>query len=114
MSNYTISVATTNWYCECCGYGTHFAIHLYEEGKHVWSTSRDDQFGGVLDKEADEDLDLNRWEDFVKGMKKSLEISGHNVLLVENIDRRDPDEEYDWLDDADDDTKVEDYRDDML
>ena len=108
MSNYTLSVTTTNWHCECCGYGTHFSIVLFEEDQRVWSTSRNDQFGDVLDEAVDEEMDLHRWEDFVKGMKKALEIAGHNVLLVENIDRRDPDEEYDWADEE------EDYRDDLL
>ena len=89
MAKYTISVETTNWYCECCGYGTHFSITLYEEGQRVWSTSRDDQFGGVLDEGLDEDMDISTWENFILGMKKALEIAGHNVYLEEKIDDTD-------------------------
>jgi hypothetical protein len=101
MASYTISLKTTNWYCECCGSGTHFAIFLYEEGKYVWSTSRDDQFGGVLDEVMDEDLELYSWEDFIKGMKKALELAGHNVYLEELIDDTDPDDQHAYLDDED-------------
>jgi hypothetical protein len=110
MSKYNIHLNTTNWYCECCGSGTHFAIHLYEEGKRVWSTSRDDQFGGVLDP-SDTDLDLHTWENFISGMTVALELAGHEVVLIENIDKTDPYDQHAWLDD---DTKVEDYRDDLL
>ena len=101
MASYTISLKTTNWYCECCGSGTHFSIFLYEEGKHVWSTSRDDQFGGVLDEVMDEDLELYSWQDFIKGMKKALELAGHNVYLEELIDDKDPEDQHAYLDDAD-------------
>lgn len=98
MASYTISLKTTNWYCECCGSGTHFSISLYEEGKRVWSTSRDDQFGGVLIGETDEDLELYEWEDFIKGMKKALELAGHTVYLENFIDESNPE---DYLDDED-------------
>ena len=114
MASYTISLKTTNWYCECCGSGTHFVIHLYENGQHVWSTSRDDKFGGVLDEVADEDMDIDTWENFIKGMKKALEIAGHDVHLEENIDDSDPYDEDAWLDDVDDDRKEEDFRDAVL
>ena len=107
MSKYTIHLNTTNWYCECCGSGTHFAIHLYEEGKRVWSTSRDDQFGGVLDPD-DEDLDLHTWENFITGMQKALELAGHEVVLVEFIDETDP-----WYDSVEEEEEG-DYRDDLL
>lgn len=89
MASYTISLRTTNWYCECCGSGTHFSISLYENGQYVWSTSRDDQFGGVLNEEEDENMDISTWENFIKGMQKALEIAGHNVYLEENIDDTD-------------------------
>lgn len=89
MAKYTISVETTNWYCECCGYGTHFSITLFEEGQRVWSTSRNDQFGGVLDEVMDEEMGLHTWENFILGMKKALEIAGHNVYLEEKIDDTD-------------------------
>lgn len=111
MSKYTISLRTTNWYCECCGSGTHFSIRLYENGQYVWSTSRDDQFGGVLNEEEDENMDLSTWENFIKGMQKALELAGHEVYLEESIDETDP---HAWLDEVDDDTTVEDYRDDLL
>jgi hypothetical protein len=107
MSKYTIHLNTTNWYCECCGSGTHFVIHLYEEGKRVWSTSRDDQFGGVLDPD-DEDLDLATWENFITGMQKALELAGHEVVLVEFIDETDP-----WYDSVEEEEEG-DYRDDLL
>jgi hypothetical protein len=108
MASYTIALKTTNWYCECCGSGTHFSIKLFEEGQRVWSTSRDDQFGGVLnDIYRDEDLELYSWQDFIKGMKKALEIAGHNVYLEELIDDTDPQDRHAYLDD-------EDYRDDLL
>jgi len=89
MASYTISLKTINWYCECCGSGTHFSITLYEEGQRVWSTSRDDQFGGVLDEGLDEEMGLHTWENFILGMKKALEIAGHNVYLEEKIDDTD-------------------------
>ena len=89
MASYTISLKTFNWYCECCGSGAHFSITLYEEGQRVWSTSRDDQFGGVLDEGLDEEMGLHTWENFILGMKKALEIAGHNVYLEEKIDDTD-------------------------
>ena len=114
MSKYTIRLNTTNWYCECCGSGNHFSIHLYEGEKHVWSTSRDDQFGGVLDEQVDEDMDISTWENFIKGMQKALELAGHEVTLIEHIDQTDPSDGHAWLDDADDDEMEEDYRDVLL
>lgn len=113
MSKYTVSLKTTNWFCECCGSGTHFSIVLFEEGQRVWSTSRDDQFGGMCD-EGDEDMNLSTWEDFIKGMQKALELAGHEVYLETEIDATDPYDQHYWLDDVDDDTTVEDYRDDLL
>jgi hypothetical protein len=101
MASYTISLKTTNWYCECCGSGTHFSIVLFEEGQRVWSTSRDDQFGGVLNEVMDEDMDLHTWENFIKGMQKALELAGHNVYLEELIDATDPDDQHTYLDDED-------------
>jgi hypothetical protein len=114
MSKYTINLETTNWYCECCGSGTHFSIVLFEGGQRVWSTSRDDRFGGVLDEEVDEDMDISTWENFIKGMKKALELAGHEVTLETEIDATDPYDQHDWLDDVDDDEMEEDYRDDLL
>ena len=90
MSNYLIMLNTSNWYCECCGYGTHFTISLYKDGVWQWSTSRDDQFGGVLNEETDENMGINAWEDFIKGMKRGLELAGHTVNLVEHIDQSEP------------------------
>ena len=55
-----------------------------------------------------EEMDLDTWENFIKGMKKALEIAGHEVHLEENIDDTDPYDQDAWLDD------VEDYRDDLL
>ena len=104
MSKYTISLKTTNWHCGCCGYGTHFFITLYEEGQRVWSTSRDDQFGGILrDNYGDEDMDLSTWEDFIKGMQKALELAGHEVYLETEIDQTDPDDQYVYLGEEGDD-----------
>jgi hypothetical protein len=65
----------------------------------------------VLDEVADEEMDIDTWENFIKGMKKALEIAGHDVHLEESIDETDPYDQHAWLDD---DTKVEDYRDDLL
>ena len=114
MSKYTINLKTTNWYCECCGSGTHFSITLYEGDKRVWSTSRDDKFGGVLNEEEDEDMDISTWENFIGGMQKALELAGHEVTLIEHIDKTDPYDGHAWLDDVDDDEMEEDYRDDLL
>lgn len=106
MSKYTINLKTVNWYCECCGSGTHFSIQLDENGKRVWSTSHDDQFGGVCD-EGDEDLGLRTWDGFITGMQKALELAGHEVVLIENIDKTNP-----WYDSVEE--EEEDYRDDLL
>jgi hypothetical protein len=64
----------------------------------------------VLDP-SDTDLDLHTWENFISGMTVALELAGHEVVLIENIDKTDPYDQHAWLDD---DTKVEDYRDDLL
>lgn len=106
MSKYTIHLKTTNWYCECCGSGTHFFVQLDENGKRVWSTSRDDQFGGACNEE-DEDLGLRTWDGFIKGMQKALELAGHEVVLIEHIDETEPWNGYDYDDEGD-------YRDDLL
>jgi hypothetical protein len=68
----------------------------------------------VLDEVADEDMDIDTWENFIKGMKKALEIAGHDVHLEENIDDSDLYDEDAWLDEVDDDRKEEDFRDDLL
>lgn len=98
MAKYTISVETTNWYCECCGYGIHFSIVLFDEVQRIWSTSRNDQFGGILrDNYGDEDMGLRTWDEFVKGMQKALELAGHEVYLETEIDATDPDDlKDDW------------------
>jgi hypothetical protein len=102
MAKYTISLKTTNWSLWDHGYGTHFSITLFEEGQRVWSTSRNDQFGGILrDNYGDEDMDLSTWEDFIKGMKKALELAGHYVYLEELIDDTDPQDQHAYLDDED-------------
>jgi hypothetical protein len=98
MSKYTIRLNTTNWYCECCGSGVAFCITLFDpDGQYLWSTSRDDQFGGTMN-EADEDLDLHTWENFIQGMQKALELAGHEVYLETNIDQTDPYDNHSYLD----------------
>jgi len=102
MAKYTISLKTTNWSLWDHGYGTHFSITLFEEGQRVWSTSKNDQFGGVLrDNYGDEDMDLSAWEDFIKGMQKALELAGHEVYLETEIDQTDPDDQYVYLGEED-------------
>ena len=54
MTDYTIEVNTENWYCGCCGSGTHFDITLFDKDKRLWGTSYNDQFGGTYRDGDDE------------------------------------------------------------
>jgi hypothetical protein len=91
MTDYTIEVNTQNWYCECCGSGTHFDITLFDKDKRLWGTSCNDQFGGTYRDGDDEFIPLSGgYEVVVNSMAAALKALGHTVTLRLNIDETDP------------------------
>lgn len=91
MSDYTIEVNTSNWYCECCGSGTHFDITLFDKDKRLWGTSRNDQFGGTYREGDDEFAHLyGGYEVVVDSMAIALKALGHTVTIRLNLDETDP------------------------
>ena len=91
MTDYTIEVNTQNWYCECCGSGTHFDITLLEGDKRLWGTSRNDQFGGTYRDGDDESIQLyGGYEVVVDSMAAALKALGHTVTIRLNLDETDP------------------------
>ena len=105
LANYEIHLTKENWYCECCGSGAHFWIELYEEGKVIWQTSQNDQFGGAMepDKDDEEVLPIYREEEFIQGMKSALNALRHAVTVVENIDDSTPWDQHEQMDEEDGD-----------
>ena len=95
--SYKIELNTTNWYCECCGSGTHWDVTLYNGDKKLWGTSRNDQFGGTYRNGDDEEVQVRYYEDLIAGLRVALEALGHEVYVEEHIDDEDPyyDEDYD-------------------
>ena len=91
MTDYTIEVNTQNWYCECCGSGTHFDITLLEGEFTLWGTSRNDQFGGTYRDGDDESIQLyGGYEVVVDSMAAALKALGHTVTIRLNLDETDP------------------------
>lgn len=91
MTDYTIEVNTQNWYCECCGSGTHFDITLFDKDKRLWGTSRNDQFGGTYREGDDENAPLcDGYETVVDSMVIALRALGHTVTVRLNLDETDP------------------------
>lgn len=101
MSKYTIRYKTSNWYCECCGTGSHWELDLLQDGKQIWGTSRNDQFGGTYRSGDDETISIYDPTDFVKGMEKALLTLGHTVDIEEHLDDTDPYYEYDEMEQED-------------
>ena len=91
MTDYTIEVNTENWYCGCCGSGTHFDITLFDKDKRLWGTSYNDQFGGTYRDGDDEFIQMSGgYEVVVNSMAAALKALGHTVTLHLNIDETDP------------------------
>lgn len=88
--SYKIELNTSNWYCECCGSGSHWDVTLYEGDKKLWGTSRNDQFGGTYREGDDEDCNIYGYDDLIVGMQKTLEALGHDVFIERHIDDTDP------------------------
>lgn len=59
MIKITFEVSTYPWECDCCGNGEHYKIYIPEMGK---TYSRNDQFGGKLNKEHDDFPDFVNYE----------------------------------------------------
>lgn len=59
MKNITFKVSTYEWECDCCGSGEHYKIHVPELNK---TFSRNDQFGGKLNKEHDDFPEFVKYE----------------------------------------------------
>ena len=85
MSHYKILCTTFPWECDCCGWGQHVAIGVYEnifdDNFIIWRGSKNDQFGGPLNV-GDETIRIySDVDDYLEGMKTAFELLGHKVTI---------------------------------
>jgi hypothetical protein len=83
-----IQLKTIPWDCACCGNGYHVSVEITHKGKTT-TYSKDDQFGGVLNKGTDLELSeltngvsyIENMYEFLLGYKEALEGFGYEVAL---------------------------------
>jgi hypothetical protein len=80
MSDIKILCITFPWGCDCCGYGQHVAVSIYDNKVLIWRGTYNDQFGGPL-TEGDEVIRTSDAYEYVSGMRKAYEVMGHEVTL---------------------------------
>lgn len=77
-----IDIEKYQWECDCCGNGDHVRISWAVDGKKT-VYSRNDQFGGPLNKETDLEFDFpcDYATEFAEGIKAGLISAGYSAKV---------------------------------